>query len=116
MGKMKSFLDEFMIEVKWQDIAMVKICMVSFGVLLGASIPKKTRKFARGLGGLMFLASAVLIFLKILGVDYPMCKNFLSAHGIGESELDYDHGFDTEFEYDFEDDSDHDDMEYDFED
>ncbi len=79
-------------------------------------------KFSCGGGGhisctnIVFLASAALVFMKIFGIDYPMCKNFLSAHGIGAGDLDYDHGFDTEFEYDFEDGEDSDDMEYDFED
>ncbi|MBR2596541.1 MAG: hypothetical protein IKE06_09495 [Solobacterium sp.] len=41
----------------WKDLAMLKICVASLGIVLGTSLPEKHRKKAAVLSGLVFAAT-----------------------------------------------------------
>ncbi len=66
MKKLFSAADSYIAEMNWKDMALVKFCLCSMGMLLGLAAPKKFRKWAALGAAVLFVATYIPIMLKFL--------------------------------------------------
>ena len=69
MKKLFTSADEYIKGCDWKDLALIKFCLRSIGVLIGANLPKKNRHAATAVSAGVFVATYIAImpkFLKIL--------------------------------------------------
>lgn len=69
MKKLFNSADEYLKGCDWKDLALIKFCLRSIGVLIGLSIPQKGKKIGGIAAGAIFGATYVAImpkFFKIL--------------------------------------------------
>ena len=74
MGKLKEFLDNYVVEFDWKDIGMFKLCMCAFGIMIGVSLPKEKRKPIIVVCGIVFVTTTAVLFGKLLGLECPFCN------------------------------------------
>ena len=67
MKKLLRFADSFIQKYTWKELALIKLCMCSLGILVGISIPKKKRKVSFFLSFLAFASTYYLIMNKLVG-------------------------------------------------
>ena len=68
MKKLFYYADKYIEESDWKDLAMLKFCLFSMGILAGMHIPGKNKK---GIG---------LIAMLVFAVTYiPLMANFFSV-------------------------------------
>ncbi len=60
--------DQYIKESDWKTIALLKICLLALGVLIGMQVPKEKRKIVFGIGGLVFLATYVPLITKFVKI------------------------------------------------
>lgn len=53
-------------ECDWRDMALIKFCLCSLGVLIGLCVPEKKRKFPLILAAIVFAATYIPLMLKIV--------------------------------------------------
>lgn len=61
--------DEYLQNSDWKDIAVLKLCLLSLGLLAGMQLPEKHRKTARVAAVVIFVATYIPLmteFLRIL--------------------------------------------------
>lgn len=68
MEKLFHVVEEYIRGMKWQDIALLKICLCAAGIVIGLTAPKRWRK------GLLILASAAFVVTYI-----PLMAKFIPA-------------------------------------
>ena len=68
MKKPFSFADEYLRRSGWRDIALLKLCLAAFGVLIGLKVPEKKR------GCVSFWAKLIFFFTYI-----PLMKKFFDV-------------------------------------
>lgn len=59
MKKLINCAEHFIMQSDWKDIAILKFCLLSIGILIGVSIPKKEKK------------AAVIAASTLFAVTYP---------------------------------------------
>lgn len=52
----------------WKDLAMIKFCFFSMGVIAGMQIPKRNRKQAEGIAAFVFLSTYIPLMAKFFAV------------------------------------------------
>ena len=55
MKRLFGYADEYIKQSDWKDLAMIKFCLASMGVIIGASLSEKRRKPA------VWIASGVFV-------------------------------------------------------
>lgn len=73
MNKLKDFLDSYVVEFDWKDIAIFKICLAAFGVMIGISLPRKKKKSILVVSGTVFVVATIALFARLFGVECPFC-------------------------------------------
>jgi len=73
MQKVRDFLDSFIVEFDWKDIVLFKICMVAFGIMIGACLPKRNKKSVVAVSGSVFLLATITLFCGLVEIDCPLC-------------------------------------------
>lgn len=73
MKKFFGMINDYVLECDWKDLTLIKICVCSFGVMLGLRLPREKRKPATVISGIMFLISGMLLAVRLLG-ECPFCK------------------------------------------
>lgn len=68
MKKLFSCADDYLHRSDWRDLALLKLCMAAFGVLIGLNVSEKKR------GCASFWAKAVFLFTFI-----PLMKKFFDV-------------------------------------
>lgn len=68
MGKLFTCANRYIKECKWQDLAMLKFCLCSIGILIGICMPKRARKSAIFLASMVFVATYVPLMSKFLKI------------------------------------------------
>lgn len=66
---MKALFDAvavYMKSCKWQDMALLKICLCAVGIMIGLSVPKKHKMKFWVIAPLVFLVTYVPLMLKFL--------------------------------------------------
>ncbi len=71
MTKMKDFFDGYVVEFDWKDVTLMKICMCTFGILLGMNVKYKQKWITRFFASLCFLGTAILLCMRALDIAYP---------------------------------------------
>ena len=62
MKKLLDYADRYIENTTWKDVAMLKFCLFSLGILAGMQIPKKDKKEA----GILALAVFVLTYIPLM--------------------------------------------------
>lgn len=68
MNKLFCYANRYLEKSDWKDIAMLKFCLFSIGVLVGMRIPEKNRKQAGCVAAAVFVATYIPLMAKFLSV------------------------------------------------
>ena len=68
MKKLIGWADAYLNICTWQDMALLKFCLGSLGVLIGLQVPKKRKKTAAWTAGLIFAATYAAVMGKFISV------------------------------------------------
>ena len=60
--------DEYLQNSDWKDIAVLKLCLLSLGLLAGMQLPEKHRKTARVAAVVLFVATYIPLMTKFLRI------------------------------------------------
>ena len=66
--------DEFLRESGWRDLALVKLCLFSMGLLAGLQVTERRRKRVRIAASAVFLLTYVPLMAKFLGILTEECR------------------------------------------
>ncbi len=66
MKKLMGWADGYLQECTWKDMALIKFCLGSLGVLIGLQIPKKRKKTAAWTAGVIFVFTYVAVMGKFI--------------------------------------------------
>ena len=71
MEKLFHVAEEYIKGMKWQDMALLKICLCAAGIIIGITAPKRWRK------GLLALAAAafVITYIPLMAKFVPAMRN-----------------------------------------
>ena len=77
MKKLLDYGNTFIKECDWRDLALIKICLCTVGILWGLAIPKKAHKPAVFMAITVFVITYIPIVLKMLCImDEHPCNDF----------------------------------------
>ncbi len=68
MNKLFYYADKYIEESDWKDLAMIKFCLFSMGILAGIQIPKRSRQQAGWIAGAVFVATYIPLMAKFFSV------------------------------------------------
>lgn len=68
MKKLFCYADKYIEKSGWKDLAMIKFCLFSMGVLAGMRIPEKNRKQAGWVAAAVFMATYIPLMAKFFSV------------------------------------------------
>ncbi len=60
--------DEYLQNSDWKDIAVLKLCLLSLGLLAGMQLPEEHRKTARVAAVVLFVATYIPLMAKFLSI------------------------------------------------
>lgn len=60
--------DEYLQNSDWKDIAVLKLCLLSLGLLAGMQLPEEHRKTARVAAVVLFAATYIPLMAKFLSI------------------------------------------------
>ncbi|WP_317856334.1 hypothetical protein [Chakrabartyella piscis] len=90
MKKMVEYYKNCVLEMDMKDVALFKLCLISFGMMLGISLPCTKKKPIFWISLVLFIGTAISLFAGLFGFECPFCPN-------DEDDFDYDDEYD---EYD----------------
>ena len=67
MKRLYTYVDIYIKESSWKDLALIKFCMCAVGVLIGLMIPKGQKKWSLMAAGAVFLLTYIPLMGKFLG-------------------------------------------------
>lgn len=70
MKKLATFLNDYVLECDWKDMALIKTCVCAFGVMLGLTVKKERKKPIMIISSLIFLVTAVRFVLELSEDDF----------------------------------------------
>ena len=68
MKKLFYYGDLFMSKSDWHDMALVKFCLFSMGLLAGMQIPRKNHKPVMFFAFLVFICTYIPLMAKLFGI------------------------------------------------
>ena len=68
MKRIFASADEFIRRSDWKDLAIVKFCMFSIGLLVGLQITEKCKKGVRIAASVVFTLTYIPLMVKYLGI------------------------------------------------
>ena len=71
MKKLFDAADRYLKIADWKDMALLKFCLFSMGVLAGTCIPRKNRDTARGIALGVFASTYIPLMAKFLPCLFP---------------------------------------------
>ena len=66
MKKLLSAADSYIAQMNWKDMALVKLCLCSAGLLLGLAAPRRARKWVALGACLVFVATYIPLMVDFL--------------------------------------------------
>ncbi len=66
--KLFGYADRYLEKSDWKDLAMIKFCLFSMGVLAGMCIPEKKQKMAAWIAAAVFAATYIPLMAKFFSV------------------------------------------------
>lgn len=70
MNKLFGYADAYMKQSDWKDLALIKTCLFSLGILFGMTLPKKAQKPIAAVASTAFIATYIPLMLKLF---HTMC-------------------------------------------
>ena len=71
MKKLFDAADRYLKTADWKDMALIKFCLFSMGILAGTYIPRKNRDIARGIALDVFVSTYIPLMAKFLPCLFP---------------------------------------------
>ena len=68
MKKLFCYADRYIKKSDWKDLAMLKFCLFSMGILAGMRIPGKNKKQAGWIAAAVFVATYIPLMAKFFSV------------------------------------------------
>ena len=68
MKKLFGWAEDYLKVCTWKDMALLKFCLGSLGVLIGLQVPKKRRKTAAWTAGAIFAVTYAAVMGKFISV------------------------------------------------
>ncbi len=68
MKKLFYYADRYIEKSSWKEVAMLKFCLFSLGILAGMQIPKKDKKEAGILAFLVFVLTYIPLMKKLVEI------------------------------------------------
>ena len=68
MKRLFGYADEYIKQSDWKDLAMIKFCLASMGVIIGASLSEKRRKPAVWIASGVFVATYLPLMEKFFRI------------------------------------------------
>ena len=68
MKKLFCYADRYIKKSDWKDLAMIKFCLFSMGILAGMRIPEKNRKQAGWIVAAVFAVTYIPLMAKFFSV------------------------------------------------
>ena len=68
MKKLFCYADRYIKKSDWKDLAMIKFCLFSMGILAGMRIPEKNRKQAGWIAADIFAVTYIPLMAKFFSV------------------------------------------------
>lgn len=68
MKRLLNYADQYLQNCVWKDMAVIKCCVFSVGILAGTYIPKKNKELARTAALIVFAATLIPILIKFFAV------------------------------------------------
>lgn len=68
MKKLFDYADDYLKKCDWRDLAMLKFCLFSIGIMAGLKIPERHRKNAMAAAFAVFVVTYIPLMAKFFGV------------------------------------------------
>ncbi len=68
MKNLFTYADEYIKESDWKDLAMIKFCLFSIGILAGMRIPGKNKGRAGAIAAVVFAVTYIPLMAKFFSV------------------------------------------------
>lgn len=68
MKKLFDYADKYIQKSSWRDVAVLKFCLFSMGILAGLQIPKKNKKEAEMIAAFVFTVTYIPLMTKFLRI------------------------------------------------
>lgn len=68
MRKLFDYADKYLEKCSWKDLALVKFCLFSMGVLAGIRISEKNRKHAGIIAAAVFMVTYIPLMAKFFAI------------------------------------------------
>ncbi len=68
MKRLFTSADEYLRKSDWKDLALIKFCLFSIGLLVGLQITEKCKKGVRVAASVVFVLTYVPLMVKYLGI------------------------------------------------
>lgn len=70
MKKLFGYADEYIRKSDWKDMALVKFCLMSIGLMTGMFVPKEKRKLVLAIAGAVFVLTYVPLMSKFFRIIF----------------------------------------------
>ena len=68
MKRLFNYADRYIKRSDWKDLAMIKFCLFSIGMIAGMRMPERNRKQAEGIAAVVFVATYIPLMAKFFAV------------------------------------------------
>lgn len=68
MNRLLESADRYLEQSSWRDIAVLKVCLLSLGLLAGMELPEKWRRPARFIAAFLFAVTYLPLMMRFLPI------------------------------------------------
>ena len=68
MKKLLGYADKYLKKSNWKDMALLKFCLFSMGILAGMQLPARNKKKVQAVAFCVFWATYIPLMAKFIGV------------------------------------------------
>lgn len=69
MKRLFDYADRYLQKSDWKDLAVIKFCLFSMGMLAGTYIPQKKKDFARIIALIVFAGTYIPLMVKLCKIS-----------------------------------------------
>ncbi len=74
MKKLLAGADEYLNRSTWRDIAVLKFCLLSLGLMIGMEVPEEKKERIRSAAAFLFVVTYIPLMVRYLRILVPMLK------------------------------------------
>ncbi len=67
MKKLLAYSDLFLQQSTWKTLSIMKICLLSLGLIVGCNVPKEHKKTAKTIAGILFVVTYIPLMARLFG-------------------------------------------------